>query len=95
MPVLAVASDKYIYMFNQKRKYMRLLLYYSEIDLNEADIWDSYNGEADGMSTFLVALNDLKNTEVKLSPESLNILMLESLEEQVQFYESAKSVLCT
>lgn len=90
--ILAVASDKYIYMYNQRQKYRRLNLHYIETDPNESDIWKSYNGDIDSMSTFLVALNDLKNSGVKLSPNSLNILMLETAEEQVQFYLQAKNV---
>lgn len=88
-----MATDKYIYMYSKGKKYMRLMMYYTETDRNEAEIWSSYNGDPEGMSTFLVALNDLKNSGVKLNPNSLNILMLDSVEEQVQFYENAKNVL--
>lgn len=90
--VLAVASDKYIYMFNLRQKYRRLMMYYVETDPNEGQIWSSFNGDPEGMGTFLVALNDFKNSGVKLSPNSLNILMLETVEEQIQFYEHAKNV---
>lgn len=68
------------------------MMYYIETDPNESSIWSSFTGEIDAISTFLVALNDLKNTGVKLSPASLNILMLETIEEQLQFYEIAKNV---
>lgn len=67
-------------------------MYYIENDPNETVIWSSFNGDLDGLSTFLVALNDLKNSGVRLSPASLNLLMLETVEEQLQFYEVARNV---
>jgi hypothetical protein len=75
-----------------KEKYARLMLFAIDVDHAEYEIWQTYDGDFEGISTFLVALNDLKQSGVHLSPNSLNILMLETVEEQLQFYENARSV---
>lgn len=77
-------------MYLQKKKYFRLTLNISPQDRDEVLIWSTYNGDVDGLTTFLVGLNDLKNSGIKLSTWSLNILMLETVEEQIQFFEIAR-----
>lgn len=79
-------------MFQQKKKYYRIPLHVMDRDRDEQSLWQAFNGDLDGLSTFLVALNDLKSSGVKLSPYSINILMLETVEEQLQFFESAKNL---
>lgn len=79
-------------MFQQKKKYYRIPLHVMDRDRDEQSLWQAFNGDLDGLSTFLVALNDLKTSGVKLSPYSINILMLETVEEQLQFFEAAKNL---
>lgn len=71
---------------------MKLIIDYKQMSNEEFALWRNYNGDADGMSTFLMGLNELKNNGIELSYQSLNILMLESLQEQLQFYEDSKDV---
>lgn len=59
---------------------------------DEYTLWKSYTGEAEGINTFLMGLNQLKSSGVKLSYLSINILMLETLKEQLEFFENAKDV---
>lgn len=77
-------------MLYLKRKYMKIALHMIEAEPDEISLWANYHGDSEGLNTFLVALNDLKNSGIRLGPYSLNILMLETVEEQLQFYEQAK-----
>ena len=55
-------------------------------------MWKDYNGDPDGLNTFLMALNSLKNDGVELSYQSLNILMLETTNNQLDFYFRSKDI---
>ena len=71
---------------------MKVVAEYEQMNREEFGLWRNYDGDAEGMNTFLVGLNELKNSGVKLSFQSLNILMLETLHEKLQFFEDSKDV---
>lgn len=81
--MIVVAAEKCIYMFKLRKKYNRFNFSSKEMDESEYSMWKSYDGDVEGLKTFLVALNELKSSGIELSHQSLNILMLETLEEQL------------
>ena len=83
VPIICVASEKFLYQFKLRKKYMKLIIDYKQMSNEEFALWRNYNGDSEGMATFLMGLNELKNNGITLSYQSLNILMLETLHEQL------------
>ena len=92
VPIISVACDKSILMFKKRKKYLKVDLPHRTVTNHEILLWKEYNGEAEGLNTFLMALNSLKNDGVQLGYQSLNILMLESQKDQLKFYQRSKNI---
>ena len=92
IPIIAVACEKFIYSFKKKQNFIRLEMPHRSVTSSELALWKEYNGDDEGLNTFLMALNSLKNNGVTLSYQSLNILMLESQKEQLSFYHRSKDI---
>lgn len=67
IPIIAVACEKYIFMYKNRKKYIRLSMPTKNVTSHELSLWKEYNGDPEGLNTFLMALNTLKNNGVQLS----------------------------
>lgn len=64
IPIICVACDKSILMFRNRKKYLKVDLANRTVTNHEIQLWKDYNGDPEGLNTFLMALNSLKNDGV-------------------------------
>lgn len=48
VPLICVACDKYIFMYKNRKKYMRLNMPHRTVSSQELAMWRDYNGESEG-----------------------------------------------
>ena len=51
-------------MFRNRKKYLKVDLANRTVTNHEIQLWKDYNGDPEGLNTFLMALNSLKNDGV-------------------------------
>lgn len=94
IPGIAVASGPFLYVYKNMRPYYKFTLPVLPLNPIEVDIWSQVSDDKIDTQTLWATLSSIKNSTdcVPLTPRSLQFLLLETVDEQMDFILRHKSL---
>ncbi|XP_039273408.2 BBSome complex member BBS1-like [Styela clava] len=93
IPGIAVASGPFLYVYKNMRPYYKFTLPLLPINPIESDIWSQVSEDKIDIKSLWTTLSSIKGHlgDISLTPRSLQFLLLETLDEQMEFVAHHKS----